>query len=305
MSQFPAIEPSCTDCGNAVRVLVQGRSKDLGGFTVRRVLPTPRVRSVGPFVFLDEMGPVDFPAGQGINVRPHPHIGLATVTFLFEGEILHRDSLGYTQPIRPGAVNLMTAGRGIVHSERTSEERLGSGQRLHGLQVWMALPADRQETDPSFVHYPQDTLPVSHKEGVVTTVIIGSYEGEKSPVEVHAQTLYLSLAMEAGACHRFESGQEQLALYVVSGRIDTEGQAVGPGELAVLGRASVGIRAEEASVVMAIGGADLGRREMYWNFVHTSSERIEQAKQDWRDGKFGRVPGDDEFIPLPGSSDTS
>ena len=156
MSKFVAIEPACTERDDVIQVLVRGRSKDLGGFCVRRVLPASLARSVGPFVFFDEMGPADFPAGEGIDVRPHPHIGLATVTFLFEGEILHRDSLGYTQAIRPGAVNLMTAGKGIVHSERTAPELRETGQRLHGLQVWMALPGDKQEVDPSFLHYPQE-----------------------------------------------------------------------------------------------------------------------------------------------------
>jgi len=301
MSKFAAIEPTCTKHGDVIRVLVQGRSKDLGGFCVRRVLPASMVRSVGPFVFFDEMGPADFSPGQGINVRPHPHIGLATVTFLFEGEILHRDSLGYVQPIQPGAVNLMTAGRGIVHSERTSQELLNTGQRLHGLQVWMALPDDRQELEPSFVHYPKTALPVIRQEGVVTTVIIGSHRGEVSPVAVHAETIYLSLSLEAGALHTLDVAQEQLAIYVVSGQIRADGHAVKAGEMAVLGENMVTLDAVSASLIMVIGGKDPGPREMYWNFVHTSRKRIEQAKQDWRDLKFARVPGDDEFIPLPNS----
>jgi len=301
MSKLAALEPTCTEHGNVIRVMVRGRSKDLGGFEVRRVLPAAMARSVGPFVFFDEMGPADFSPGQGINVRPHPHIGLATVTFLFEGEILHRDSLGYTQPIRPGAVNLMTAGRGIVHSERTSETLLATGQRLHGLQIWMALPVDKQEVEPSFVHYPKTELPVTEHDGVVTTVIIGEHGGEVSPVAVHAKTLYLSLSLKAGAVHRLDTNQEQAAVYVVSGGLAIDGQTVQAGELAVLAKQSVTLAAATASLVVIIGGEDLGPREVYWNFVHSSRERIERAKKDWRDMKFAPVPGDDEFIPLPGS----
>jgi redox-sensitive bicupin YhaK (pirin superfamily) len=301
MSKFTAIEPTCTKLSQTIRVLVRPRSKDLGGFSVRRVLPASMVRSVGPFVFFDEMGPAEFSKDQGINVRPHPHIGLATVTFLFEGEILHRDSLGYVQPIQPGAVNLMTAGRGIVHSERTSPELLETGQRLHGLQVWMALPEDKQELEPSFAHYPRKSLPVVAKEGVVTTVIIGNYQGEVSPVEVHAETIYLSLSIPAGTLHELDIEYDQVAIYVVSGQIRVDGHVVNASELAVLDQRMVTLDASEDSMVVVIGGEDLGAREMYWNFVHSSQERIEKAKQDWRDKKFGLVPGDEEFIPLPNS----
>jgi len=301
VSKFTANEPICTKLSKTIRVLVRGRSKDLGGFSVRRVLPASLARSVGPFVFFDEMGPAEFSEGQGINVRPHPHIGLATVTFLFEGEILHRDSLGYTQPIRPGAVNLMTAGRGIVHSERTSPELLRTGQRLHGLQVWMALPEDKQELEPSFTHYPRKSLPVIEQEGVVTTVIIGSHAGEVSPVEVHAETIYLSVSIKAGTPYELDVDHDQAAIYVVSGQIRIDGHVVNTSELAVLDQRIVALDASEDSVFVVIGGEDLGAREMYWNFVHSSRERIEQAKRDWRDRKFDLVPGDDEFIPLPDS----
>ena len=301
MSKFTANEPSCTKLSKTIRVLVRGRSKDLGGFSVRRVLPASMARCVGPFVFFDEMGPARFSEGQGINVRPHPHIGLATVTFLFEGEILHRDSLGYCQAIRPGAVNLMTAGRGIVHSERTSRELLSSGQKLHGLQVWMALPEDKQEMKPSFTHYRKESLPVIHREGVVTTVIIGSHEAEVSPVEVQAETIYLSISMEAGARHDLDIQHDQWAIYVVSGQIRIDGHTVNASELAVIDQAMVTLDAGDDSMIVVIGGEDLGPREMYWNFVHSSSERIERAKRDWRDGKFEPVPGDEEFIPLPDS----
>ncbi|MBT8047394.1 MAG: pirin family protein [Xanthomonadales bacterium] len=299
MSKFEAIEPSCSRHPDSVVVLVRGRSKDLGGFSVRRVLPASMAPRVGPFVFFDEMGPADFPPGQGINVRPHPHIGLATVTFLLEGEILHRDSLGFVQPIQPGAVNLMTAGRGIVHSERTDPERERRGQRLHGLQVWMALPEGKQEIEPAFVHYPRSVLPVSESPGVITTVIIGEYEGLKSPVEVHARTLYLSQQLDAGAYTFIDADVDQLAIYVVSGKINVGQTGIEAGVMAVLKPGEAQLHAEEASQLMVIGGEDMGPRAIFWNFVHTSRARIEDAKRDWREMKFARVPGDDEFIPLP------
>jgi hypothetical protein len=203
------------------------------------------------------------------------------------------------QPIRPGAVNLMTAGSGIVHSERTSPELLETGQRLHGLQVWMALPEDVQEIDPSFVHYPEAALPVIEKDGVVTTVIIGSHAGAVSPVKVHPETIYLSMSLEEGVRHQIDAPHEQLAVYVVSGQVGLDGHPVSAGEMAVLAHQRVPLEAIAASRVMLIGGEDLGPRRMFWNFVHTSKTRIEQAKQDWRDMKFDRVPGDNEFIPLP------
>ena len=282
-----------------IRQVVRGRSKDLGGFSVSRVLPSPQVRRVGPFVFFDHMGPADFPPGQGINVRPHPHIGLATVTYLFEGEMVHRDSLGYVQTIQPGAVNLMTAGRGIVHSERTDPALERSGQRMNGLQIWMALPEDQQEIEPAFVHYPPDSLPVIRQPGVVTTVVIGRYQGNESPVRVLAETLYLAQSWDAGASGRLDVGVEQLAVYVVAGELSIDGVSIEAGVLAVLEPGPVTLTAVEESRVAVIGGEDVGPRVVYWNFVHTSRERIETAKQDWREMNFDMVPGDDEFIPLP------
>ena len=299
MSRLDATEPLCARQDDAIEVLVSGRSKDLGGLSVRRVLPAPLVRRVGPFVFFDEMGPADFPPGQGINVRPHPHIGLATVTFLFEGEILHRDSLGYVQAIQPGAVNLMTAGKGIVHSERTDPALERSGQRLHGLQVWMALPENRQEIHPDFSHYPKQELPIVNEHGVESTVIIGEYKGERSPVQVHAQTLYLSMKMKKDASLTLDPGVPQAAVYVVSGAAELNGVAIGPGTMAVLASGSVSLQARQGRQIVVIGGEHIGHREMYWNFVHTSKDRIEAAKKQWREKKFAPVPGDDEFIPLP------
>jgi len=300
MSKLDALEPVCTRHGDSVEILVRGTSKDLGGFSVRRVLPASLVRRVGPFVFFDEMGPAQFPPGSGIDVRPHPHIGLATVTFLFDGEILHRDSLGFVQPIQPGAVNLMTAGKGIVHSERTSPALKRSGQFLHGLQVWMALPEDQQEIDPAFIHYPAKLLPVIEQSGVVTTVVIGECDRHISPVSVHAETTYLALQMDAGASFSPPINVEQRAVYVVSGQIRIGRTNIEAGVLAVLKPGELWLEALSESRVMFLGGEDVGPREMYWNFVHSSREKIEKAKQDWRGRKFAPVPGDDEFIPLPG-----
>ena len=297
MSYLEAREPICTE-QNAF-VVISSKSRDLGGFAVRRLLPAILARSVGPFVFFDHMGPAEFSPGEGINVRPHPHIGLATVTFLFEGEILHRDSIGYVQPIQPGAVNLMTAGRGIVHSERTSDALLQSGQKLHGMQVWMALPVEKQEIDPEFVHYPAGELPVVEAEGVFTTVIIGRYRNILSPVKVHAETLYLDQHLRAGHNTQLPDAAQR-AVYVVDGDISLNNQPVKPGSMAVVVQgAEVTIGAATDSHYMIIGGEAIVPRHMWWNFVHTSDERIEQAKLDWKEGRFDKVPGEDELIPLP------
>jgi len=300
MSHVEALEPVCTGRDDAVSLLIEARSKDLGGFSVRRVLPAEQQQSVGPFVFFDEMGPAQFAPGDGINVRPHPHIGLATVTYLFDGEILHRDSLGFVQPIQPGAVNLMTAGCGIVHSERTSASRLASGQRLHGIQVWMALPDDQQEIDPAFVHHAADTLPTVTADGLATTVIIGSYGGRTSPVQVLPETLYLEQRLQPGANSRLPSDGQQRAVYVVAGTIRIGDCEVAQGAMAVLDESrDVSLSAADDAHVMIVGGAAITPRRIWWNFVHTDHERIEQARADWRDGGFALVPGDDEFIPLP------
>jgi redox-sensitive bicupin YhaK (pirin superfamily) len=301
MSRLNAREPACTACEGAVELLIEGRSKDLGGFSVRRVLPSPMRRTVGPFIFFDEMGPADFPPGEGINVRPHPHIGLSTVTFLFDGSMLHRDSLGFVQEIQPGAVNLMTAGRGIVHSERTPEPLEREGQYLHGIQTWMALPEDRQEIDPAFVHYPKEVLPVVIGDGVVTTLIIGSALGECSPVFAHSDTLYLEQRLEPGATAALPEEAAERAIYAVDGEINVHDQVISAGTMAVLGPGAVILEARRPSRVMIVGGESVGRRHIWWNFVHSSRQRIERAKHDWADGAFDAIPGDDEFIPLPES----
>ena len=301
MSRSEAHEPACTARHGVVEFLIEGRVKDLGGFSVRRVLPSPMRKTVGPFIFFDEMGPADFPPGDGINVRPHPHIGLFTVTYLFDGEILHRDSLGYVQQIQPGAVNLMTAGKGIVHSERTPSQLERDGQRVHGIQTWMALPEAEQEIDPAFAHYPKDELPVIKGAGVTTTVIIGGALGGRSPVATHAETLYLEQRLEAGVISPVPDHAAERGVYVVTGEIEVHDDVLIPGTMAVLEPGDAMLKAVRPSRVMIIGGESIGSRHIWWNFVHTSQERIDRAKDDWIQGNFDRVPGDNEFIPLPGT----
>ena len=301
MSYHAATEPECQNAEGAIELIVEPKAKDLGGFTVRRVLPSRDRQMVGPFIFFDHMGPAEFPPGKGISVRPHPHIGLATVTYLFEGEILHRDNLGFVQPIQPGAVNLMTAGKGIVHSERAGDD-LDTTSRLHGIQSWMALPDDMQEIDPAFVHYPADDLPEFERDGVQVRVIIGEAFGHGSPVSVHAPMLYLECRMPAGTSLTLPDNYDERAAYVVEGDVSVEGKNLESGHMAIARSGkTVTVDAQGDSRVMVIGGTNLGRRHMWWNFVSTSRDRIAQAKDDWRAMRFGTIPGDDEeFIPLPG-----
>jgi len=299
MSYQAAKQPVCTESEGSVEMRIEPSTKDLGGFSVRRVLPSSRRRMVGPFVFFDHMGPAEFPPGEGIQVRPHPHIGLSTVTYLFEGEIMHRDSLGYEQPIRAEAVNLMTAGRGIVHSERAGED-LHTTACLHGIQSWMALPVELEECEPDFVHYPASELPDFIKNSVAVRVIMGEAYGRRSPVTQHAPTLYLECRFPAGTTLTLPSDYDEIAAYVVSGEISIDGQAYGEGVMAVgCSGKSLRIEASSQSRVMIIGGKHLGERYVWWNFVSHSRERIEQAKTDWSENRFAKVPGDTEFIPLP------
>lgn len=285
---------------SSIALRIQPITKDLGEFTVRRALPDKRRQRVGPFVFFDHMGPAKFPPGTGVNVRAHPHIGLATITYLFEGEILHRDNLGYVQPIRPGAVNWMTAGKGIVHSEKVTPEVLESGQKLHGIQTWVALPVEAEEIEPRFEHYPADAIPELARDGVLIRVIIGSAYGLESPVRTESETLYVELKLESGA----EVGLpvvEELGVYVVDGAVSVDGEPAAARELTVLeDNTEATITASGGAHVILCGGAKLeGRRIVWWNFVSSSRDRIEQAKQDWNTGKFDPVPGETEFIPLP------
>ena len=300
MSVQPHNEPICRDESGSIELRIEPRPRDLGGFSVRRVLPSRERRMVGPFIFFDHMGPADFAPGEGIDVRPHPHINLATVTYLFEGEILHRDSLGHRQPIRPGAVNWMSAGRGIVHSERTAPELRQGGQRLHGIQSWVALPEDLEESEPGFFHHPADTLPEIHRPGVVMRLIVGEAFGERSPVEVASPTFYLDARLDGGARLTLPQHYPQRAFYVVEGAVAVGDETVAAGVMAVLspGR-DVTLRAQQHSRLMLLGGEPLGERHIWWNFVSSRKERIEQAKADWREGRFGQVAGETEFIPLP------
>jgi len=299
VSYLEAPDPECSELEGSIEMLIEPQRKDLGEFSVRRVLPARERQSVGPFVFFDHMGPAEFAPGSGIQVRPHPHIGLATITYLFEGEIIHRDSLGCLQPIRPGAVNLMTAGRGIVHSERAGED-LARTSRLHGIQSWMALPADQQEVEPAFEHYPAERLPQVKLPGVLIGVIIGQAFDAVSPVRVLSPMLYLAVDLEAGANLTLPRSSEELAGYVVEGSVRMDDRTLDAGVMAVLRPgAELSVTAEAPSRMMVVGGTSLGPRHLYWNFVSTSPDRIERAKRDWREGAFPPVPGDAEFIPLP------
>jgi redox-sensitive bicupin YhaK (pirin superfamily) len=284
---------------DAVELTIEPRVRSLGEFDVRRVLPAAKRRMVGPFVFLDHMGPAVFPPGHGIAVRPHPHIGLATITYLFEGEIMHRDSLGYRQLIQAGAVNLMTAGRGIVHSERASDD-LEVTSSLHGIQSWIALPLELEEMEPTFLHYPASSLPELSIDGCTVRVIMGSAYGQQSPVLTYSPTLYLEATLPRSARLALLDEAAERAIYVVAGRVAIGGATYGEGTLAVLRAGlTVPLEAEADTRVIVIGGAALGPRHIWWNFVSSSEARIERAKKDWAEMRMGSVPGDDEFIPLP------
>jgi redox-sensitive bicupin YhaK (pirin superfamily) len=287
----------------AIRRVIKPASKSLGDFTVRRALPDIDKQRIGPFVFFDHMGPAEFAPGAGVDVRPHPHIGLATVTYLFEGQIRHRDSLGFDQVIRPGAVNWMTAGRGVVHSERTPDDLKISGSKLHGIQAWIALPMELEETEPDFVHYDAGDIPQHVEEGICIHLIAGEAFGMRSPVAAASETLYFELDMDQDSQLELPTGNEELGIYVVQGKLDCGGQPIESGRLAVLSTdVEIRLRAVEQSKCMVIGGRKLeGDRIVWWNFVSSSRQRIEQAKRDWREGRFAPVPGDPEFIPLPSS----
>jgi redox-sensitive bicupin YhaK (pirin superfamily) len=281
--------------------LIPGRPRDLGGFAVRRTLPSVQRRLVGPFIFWDHMGPAQFEAGNGIDVRPHPHVGLATVTYLFEGEIVHKDSLGSDQAITAGDVNWMTAGRGIVHSERMGADRRKAGGAVHGIQSWVALPSEVEEAEPAFQHVDGKRLPEVERSGIRLRVIAGTAFGATAPTTVRSPTFYVEARLEAGVELELPDDYAERAAYVVEGAIDCGGQTVGPATMAV---ADVGtgaaLRALVPSRVMLLGGAPLGKRYIWWNFVSSSEERIERAKRDWKERAFPSVPGDDaEFIPLP------
>ncbi len=303
MSFFPGQDPVPGDaytCEAIERVIVP-RTSDLGGFSVHRALPSAQRRMVGPFIFLDHMGPAEFRAGQGIDVRPHPHIGLATVTYLFAGEIMHRDSLGSVAPIRPGAVNWMTAGRGIAHSERTAPGHRVAGEPLHGLQCWVALPAAEEEGAPAFVHHDAEALPLATGEGKTVRVVAGKFLGLASPVATGWDTLFADVTLAPGASLPLDAATEERAIYLVSGEVEIAGDRFAPGRLLVFKPGDrITVRAASAARFAVVGGAAMdGPRHIWWNFVSSRRERIEQAKVDWKAGRFDAVPGETEFIPLP------
>lgn len=305
MSWQPAEDASCSEAATCppVETVIVPRSRDLGGFSVRRALPARERQMVGPFIFFDQMGPAEFLTGTGIDVRPHPHIGLSTLTWLIEGEIMHRDSLGSVQPIRPGEVNWMTAGAGIAHSERTPDAVRSAESVLFGLQTWLALPRRHEETAPGFTHIGADALPAIEDGGARITLVAGTGWGERSPVPVFSDTVYADAALAAGAVLPVLAEHEDRAVYVLSGEVEIAGDAFAAGTLLVLRPGeTVPVKAAAASRVMVLGGetAD-GPRHIWWNFVSSSRDRIEQAKADWRAARFAPVTGDDGFIPLPDS----
>ncbi|MDI7774725.1 pirin family protein [Asticcacaulis sp. EMRT-3] len=289
------------DASDAIALIIPGRPKDLGGFEVRRVLPFARHRMVGPWIFFDHMGPAEFAPGLGINVRPHPHINLATVTYLFDGHILHRDSLGTCSVIAPGDINLMVAGSGIVHSEREEEARQQMTRRLDGLQLWLALPEADEEMAAEFHHYPAADIPQVQSDGVSLRVMMGTAYGLTSPVKTFAETLYIEGRLTGGRNADVPVETQERAVYVCDGALDLNGTRLETYQMAVLTPgAAVTLTALEDSHFVIIGGEALTERHIYWNFVSSRSARIEQAKTDWQAGRFPTVPGDDrEFIPLP------
>lgn len=291
--------PVTEGCG-AIEFILGPKDRDLGGFSVRRSLPSAKRKMIGPWIFFDHMGPAHFDHGIGIDIRPHPHIGIATVTYLFEGKILHRDSLGSLQPIQPGDINLMVAGRGIVHSERERPEMTAGPRTIHGLQLWLALPEAQEEMAPAFYHYPDQQIPAVDVEGVKVRVMMGNAYGVTSPVKVFAHTLYVEAHLEAGQSLVLPPADER-GVYVAKGHLKAQDTDIPEHSMAVLSdQEGVLVEATEESRIAIIGGEKFGKRYIEWNFVSSRKERIEQAKQDWKAGRFDKVPGDEEeFIPLP------
>ena len=304
MSFFPGNDPRLGDAfaSDQIELMVIPNAKDIGGFQVRRALPTAKRRLVGPFIFFDRRGPAILRAGQALDVRPHPHIGLSTVTYLFDGKIRHRDSLGTEMVIQPGDVNLMTAGRGIVHSERTPEELRGAPMSVSGLQTWLALPDGKEEVAPVFENTAALLLPQIDAEGVSGRVVIGDFQGLRSPVRADTETLYADLRLAPGASVKIPADAEERAIYTLDGDVSISGDRF-PAERLLVFRPGdeIVVSSERGAHFMLFGGASLGSpRHIWWNFVSSSKERIEQAKQEWKTGRFDIVPGDEEeFIPLP------
>ena len=304
MSWLPSSDPILGDpksC-DALDLVIVPRTRDLGdGFAVRRALPHGKRQMVGPFIFFDQMGPMQFVAGHGMDVRPHPHIGLATVTYLFDGSIMHRDSEGHIQEIKPGAMNLMTAGRGIAHSERTPDVPRANGQRMLGLQSWIALPVDREEIAPSFQHYSADNLPLVSDTGLSARIIAGKAFGAASPVDRTSEWFYAEVNLDAGSRAPLDADHEERAVYLVEGEVEIAHERYEAPRLLIFRPGDrITIHAVTPTKMMFLGGTALeGPRYIWWNFVSSNRERIEQAKQDWKSGRFAHVPDETEFIPLP------
>lgn len=303
MSWQPDLDPEPGDRKSceALALVIVPRARDVGNFEVRRALPQARRRMVGPFIFLDQMGPAQMAPGTGMDVAPHPHIGLATVTYLFDGTIMHRDSEGHVQEILPGAMNLMTAGRGIAHSERTPDLPRKSGQRVGGMQSWVALPRALEETAPTFQHYAAENLPVVTDHGLTARVIAGDAFGKRSPVTTLSDWFYVDLILDAGKSAPLDPDYEERAIYIVSGAIEIAGETFEAPQLLVFRPGDrITIKAISPARMMLLGGATLeGKRYIWWNFVSSSRERIEQAKEDWAQGRFKPVPDETEITPLP------
>jgi redox-sensitive bicupin YhaK (pirin superfamily) len=303
VSWLPSNDPVLGDTRScdSLELVIVPRVRDLGGFEVRRALPHSKRQMVGPFIFFDHLGPVRFVAGQGLDVRPHPHIGLATVTYLLDGQVLHRDSEGNVQEIAPGAMNLMTAGRGIVHSERTPVRTRASRHVVLGLQSWIALPFDQEEIAPSFQHFDAGILPVVEDGGVRARVIAGSAFGKKAPVSTLSDWFYVEVGLDAGASAPLDANHEERAVYLVDGEVEVNGDRFeGPRLLIFRPGDRITILAVQPSRMMFLGGSAMeGPRYIWWNFVSSRKERIEQAKDDWKTGRFNPVPGETELIPLP------
>lgn len=303
MSWQPASDPTLGDAPScdALDLVIVPRARDIGGFEVRRALPHARRRMVGPFIFFDQMGPVQFIGGQGLDVRPHPHIGLSTVTYLFDGAITHRDSAGHIQEIRPGAMNLMTAGRGIAHSERTPAPLRAAGQRMYGLQTWIALPEAREEIAPSFQHYAAEVLPEVAEPGLAARVIAGRAFGATAPVATASPWFYAEVTLAEGRSAPLDPDYEERAVYVVEGEVRIAGETFAAPALLIFRPGDrITVTATRAARVMFLGGDAMeGPRYVWWNFVSSRKDRIEQAKQDWKTGRFAPVPEETEFIPLP------
>ncbi|UWQ34140.1 pirin family protein [Leisingera sp. M527] len=310
MSWNPALEPQCPEAGSldAIETVIIPRARDLGGFEVRRALPAPRRQMVGPFIFFDQAGPAEFLTGQGIDVRPHPHIGLGTVTYLYQGEFEHRDSLGTHQMIYPGEVNWMVAGQGVTHSERTSATTRAGPSSLFGIQTWIALPDSHEDTPAAFEHHGKDALPLLEGEGKAVRLILGTAWGEKAPATLYSETFYADAVLQAGAKLPLPSDHEDRGLYVTQGSVEIAGETFEAGRMMVFrpGDEITVTAGPQGARLMALGGATLnGPRYIWWNFVASSRDRIEDAKAawaagDWQQGRFQLPPGDDEeFTPLP------